>query len=594
MPRLGKLIQRGVFPLILISIVLISACTGLSGEPEIVATLPPRATHPPVGDVPENVDIALGAQIFADKCTACHGVGGAGDGETASQLPVPPMNFTDPEAVSGKTPQDWFQAIYFGNQASLMPAYGVPSQISPTAPLNEDEIWAVTMFLFTLSSDEPTEPITTPDADVTEESTSAPIEATQAPESTTEVSIDSTPDLEPTQDVANLEPVTTPDSEATIAPEVTAFADVGVITGTVTNGTAGASVPPDLPVKLYIYGDTNAVEVGETTLNADATFIFDNVSMSHGEEFYVTVAYSGGFFVSEVLTPDSGTNTLDLPVIIYDTTYDPQAIRVTNILTYANVLEEGVLDVVQVIEFANITDKLYVQVADDVVSALMVGLPEGAIFNDVTGGRFTLSEDGRTVTDSRPVFPQTAQESAHTLHFAYTIPYDGDVTIEQTFPYLVEGELDVLIQQNGLSVDGEGFQSRGSKMIAEGVFADFGATLSLMPQTPIIFSVRGTVIPEETEPTTTSSSPNLPIAIGLVGAGVLSIALAGFIYIKDRREAQSSPNSTDFKAEINNLMKQIADLDIQHKEGKISEGEYHKKRDALKSRLTKLMKDQKS
>ena len=591
MPRLGKLIQRGVFPLLFIFIALISACTGLSGEPEIVATLPPRATHPPVGDVPENVDIALGAQIFADKCTACHGVGGAGDGETASQLPVPPMNFTDPEAVSGKTPQEWFQAIYFGNQASLMPAYGVPSQVSATAPLNEDEIWAVTMFLFTLSSGEPAEPIATPDADVTEESEPVPTEATQVPEATSEASIEST--LEATHDVANLEPVTTPNAEATLSPEVTALADVGVITGNVTNGTAGASVPSDLPVSLYMYGDTNAIQIGETTLSADATFQFDDVPMSHGEEFYVTVAYSGGFFVSEVLTPDSGTNTLDLPVIIYDTTYDPQAIRVTNILTYANVLEEGVLDVVQVIEFANITDKLYVQVKDDVVSALMVGLPEGAIFNDVTGGRFTLSEDGRTVTDSRPVFPQTAQETAHTLHFAYTIPYDGDVTIEQTFPYLVEAELDVLIQQNGLSVDGEGFQSRGSKMIAEGVFSDFGATLSLMPQTPIVFSVRGTVIPEETEPTTTSS-PNLPVAIGLVGAGVLSIALAGFIYIKDRREAQSNPDSSDAKAEINNLMKQIADLDIQHKEGKISEGEYRKKRDVLKSRLTKLMKDQKS
>ncbi|HRF97826.1 MAG TPA: hypothetical protein PLZ51_21610, partial [Aggregatilineales bacterium] len=88
-----------------------------------------------------------------------------------------------------------------------------------------------------------------------------------------------------------------------------------------------------------------------------------------------------------------------------------------------------------------------------------------------TGGRFRVSEDGRTITDSRPVFPASAQESAHTLHFSYTLPYDGDVTIEQVFPYLVEGELDVLIQQEGLSVDGDGFQSRGSRMIAEGVFS---------------------------------------------------------------------------------------------------------------------------
>lgn len=405
MYRLGKFIQRGGLPLILIALIFISACTGLSGEPEIVSTLPPRATLPPVGDVPADVDVALGAQIYAEKCTRCHGIGGAGDGEFVEQLPVKLINFTDPQAVSGKTPQDWYRTIYFGRQENLMPAWGVVSQVSPDKPpLTQDEVWAVTMFLFTFSSGETVEPITTPDADVTEESTSASIDATQAPESTSEVDIEATPNPDATQDVA-LEPITTPDAEATLSPDATSFVDVGVITGTVTNGTSGSVVPPDLPVTLYMYGDTNAVEIGKTTLSTDATFQFDAVPMSHGEEFYVTVAYLGGFFVSEVLTPDSGTNTLDLPVTIYDLTYDPQAIRVTNILTYANVLEDGTLDVVQVIEFANITDKLYVQVADDVVSSLMVGLPEGAIFNDVTGGRFKLSEDGRTVTDSRPVFP---------------------------------------------------------------------------------------------------------------------------------------------------------------------------------------------
>ncbi|MCU0479846.1 MAG: c-type cytochrome [Anaerolineae bacterium] len=587
MLRLAKFTTGGVFPLIFMVIIAISACTGLSGEPEVVSTLRPRATlaptEPIVFQMPENIDVALGAEIFADRCTACHGVGGAGDGETASQLPVRPMNFTDPEAVRGKTPQEWFQAIYFGNQVALMPAYGVPSQVSATAPLNEEQIWAVTMFLFTLSGSDVAQPITTPGADATEF-----VEPTALPDATTEISV--SPDT--TQDVASLEPVTTPEAEGTASAEATILGEGGLVTGAVINGTAGGIVPPDLPVTLYASGMTGDTMVAETTLSADGTFQFENITMSHGEEFYATVEYLGGFFVSEILTPASGTNTLALPITIYELTYDPQAIRVTNVLTYANVLDNTMLDIVQVIEFANITDKLYVQVVDEVVSALMIGLPEGAIFNDVTGGRFRVSEDGRTVTDTRPVFPQSAQTSAHTLHFAYTVPYDGDVTLEQTFPYLVEGELDVLIQQKGISVDGDGFQSRGSRMIAEGVFSDFGATLSLMPQTPIVFSVRGTV---EIEPEQTASAPNMPIAIALVGAGVLSIALAGFIYVKDRRDSAGEViSSPDVKAEINLLMKQIAELDIQHQEGKMPEGEYQKKRDTLKSRLTKLMKHQKS
>ncbi|MDX2078376.1 MAG: c-type cytochrome [bacterium] len=583
MQPLGKIIKRGILPLMALAIITISACTGLSGEPEIVSTLVPRATAQPIGDVPQNVDIILGEKVFIQNCTRCHGAGGQGDGEFAGQMPVPLIDFTDPQAVSGKTPQEWYSIIYNGKLENGMPPWGIPSTISDRVPLTSDEIWGVTMYLFTLSG-ESVEPVTTPDADVTAEATP----------SVTDIESVATPDAEATAEatleVASIEPVTTPDGEATEAPESTPFVEsAGMVSGSVVNGTAGASVPPDLPVKLYSSDATADTVVAETTLNPDGTFQFEGVVMSHGQEFFVTVAYAGGFFVSETLTPDSGSNTLELPVTIYDTTYDVQAIRVTNILTYASVLD-GTLEIVQVIEFANITDKLYVQVVDEVVSALIVGLPEGAIFSDMTGGRFRVSEDGRTITDSRPVFPASAQESAHTLHFSYTLPYDGDVTIEQTFPYLVEGELDVLIQQEGLSVDGAGFQSRGSRMIAEGVFSDFGATLSLMPQTPIVFKVLGTVV--ETIPTDTTGSPNLPLAIVLVGAGVFSIGIAAFIFIKDKRD--SAKPVTDAKEQINALMKQIAELDIQHKEGTLADGDYTTRRDKLKARLTKLMKDHKS
>jgi len=577
MRPLGKIIQRGILPLMALSLVIISACTGLSGEPEIVSTLRPRATIAPFVLDREQINIENGAVIFAQNCTRCHGIGGKGDGELAltGQLPVTLIDFTDPQAVQGKTPEGWFSIIYNGKLENLMP----PWSIANGGSLTDEQIWDVTMFLFVL-------------ADSAESA-----EATVAVEALAPIT---TPDADATADVESLAPVSTPnadataDSEATTSPEstplVVASANTGLVSGLVVNGTEGGSVPADLPVKLYSSTGTGDILVGEMALNPDGTFQFSDIPLSHGQEFYVTVGYLGGFFVSQILTPDSGSNLLELPVTIYETTYDPQAIRVTNILTYANVIGDT-LDVVQVIEFANITDKLYVQVDDDVVSALMVGLPAGAIFNDVTGGRFSLSDDGRTVTDSRPVFPLASQETPHILHFAYSLPYDGDVSIEQTFPYLVDGELDVLIQQDGLSVDGDGFQSRGSRMIAEGIFANFGATLSLMPETPIRFSVSGTVILPPAE-SSTADAPNLPLAIILVGVGVLSIGVAGIIFIKDKRE--NSKPVADTKEQINLLMKQIADLDMQHKDRKISDEVHVARRDKLKTQLTKLMKDLKS
>ena len=580
MKRFANITNRGIFSLIALTIIL-SACSGLGGEPEVVATLRPRATlaptEPIVFQMPDNIDIALGAQIFAERCTACHGIGGAGDGETASQLPVRPANFTDPEVVRGKTPQQWFQAIYFGNQAALMPAYGVPSQVSPTAPLNEAQIWAVTMYLFTLSG--------------------ADVDMPQATVDTASLEPVSTPEADSTVAVVDVV-VTTPDTESTASPDetpaVVASLNTGIITGAVTNGTAGASTPPDLPVKLYSYDSAGARTIlAETTITPDGTFQFDDIALAHGQEFFVTVGYGGGFFLSETLTPLSGDNTLDLPVTIYETTYDPQAIRVTNILTYANVID-STLSIVQIVEFVNITDKLYVNPIEGALpESLIINLPEGVRFEDMRR-EFQLSEDGRTATSILPVFPQSFSEEPHALHFAYSLPYDGDVTLVQTFPYLVQGELEVLIQQNGISVDGDGFQSRGSKMIAEGVFANYGATLSLMPQTPIEFSIKGTPIIPVDEESTAQPAPNQTIAIALIGAGVLSIGVAAYIFIKDKGTSSVSNPQGDNKAQINDLMKQIAELDIQHKDGKLPEGEYQHLRDKLKAQLTQLMKNQKT
>lgn len=573
MKLFANIISRGILPLIILSTILAS-CSGLGGEPQVVATLRPRPTSAPTQPItfqmPDNIDVALGAQIFADKCTACHGVGGAGDGVTASQLPVRPMNFTDPEAVRGKTPDQWFRAIYFGNQAAFMPAYGVPSQISPTAPLTEAQIWAVTMYLFTLSNTQ-----------------------VDMPEATDTTSLEplSTPEADSTVAMVDMQPVTTPDTEST--PLVVANVNKGIITGVVTNGTAGASVPPDLPVKLYSFDDTGTrITLAETTLNTDGTFQFADVPLAHGQEFFVTVGYGGGFFLSETRTPLSGENTLDLPVTIYETTYDPQAIRVTNILTYANVTD-STLNIVQIVEFANITDKLYVNpIEGELPQSLIIGLPEGVTFQDVRR-EFQLSEDGRTATSIYPVFPQSFSPEPHRVHFAYSLPYDGDVTLAQTFPYLVQGDLEVLIQQNGLSVDGEGFQSRGSKMIAEGVFASYGATLSLMPQSLIQFSIKGMPIISVDEATSTQTASNQTIAIALIGAGGVSIGLAVYIFIKDRGKQVSQPQGDD-KAQINALMKQIAELDIQHKQGKLPKDEYQQLRDKLKAQLTQLMKNQKT
>lgn len=88
-------------------------------------------------------DSANGARLYAQHCTACHGAGGAGDGELAAKLPGPLPNFTDAQLAAVREPQAWFNIISNGNLAALMPPW--------KDRLSVQERWDLVAHLYSLS-----------------------------------------------------------------------------------------------------------------------------------------------------------------------------------------------------------------------------------------------------------------------------------------------------------------------------------------------------------------------------------------------------------------------------------------------------------
>lgn len=88
-------------------------------------------------------DSANGARLYAQHCTACHGAGGAGDGELAANLPGPLPNFTDAQFAALREPQAWFNIISNGNLAALMPPW--------KDRLSVQERWDLVAHLYSLS-----------------------------------------------------------------------------------------------------------------------------------------------------------------------------------------------------------------------------------------------------------------------------------------------------------------------------------------------------------------------------------------------------------------------------------------------------------
>lgn len=97
-----------------------------SGPSALGALAPPPAAAPPAtGDVATD-PVGKAQAIFAMRCAACHGAGGAGDGAGAAALTPKPRNFTDAAWQQSVTDAAIAKAIGQGGAAvgksSMMPA----------------------------------------------------------------------------------------------------------------------------------------------------------------------------------------------------------------------------------------------------------------------------------------------------------------------------------------------------------------------------------------------------------------------------------------------------------------------------------------
>jgi mono/diheme cytochrome c family protein len=86
-------------------------------------------------------DAALGARLYLERCSPCHGDQGKGDGPTAAALEPKPRNFNDAAFWQGRSLDDLRKIVLAGKPGTMMPPFqGV---------LTDAEIDAVTHHLRT-------------------------------------------------------------------------------------------------------------------------------------------------------------------------------------------------------------------------------------------------------------------------------------------------------------------------------------------------------------------------------------------------------------------------------------------------------------
>lgn len=577
----------------------LTACGGLGGEPEIVATAPPITRPAQEISFPASApDLNEGASIFAANCTACHGLTGMGDGEQVLSGAVnSPGDFTAAGATANQTPLDWFSTITNGRIENLMPFW--------RDALTESQRWAVALYTYTLSY--------TPqqiaagqalvDARPALKTALESLAADQASMALlsdpdlANIAGENAPDLSAEErqqaafyarslSIAGLDALSRPPQIAqSSTPEratITQTAERGPVTGRVINGTTGGGSVAGLTVTLRLFDNNLAEQMLTTLTDADGEYVFEDVPLSESLVYFASVGYRDRNFASPAARLVSGT-PLDMPIVIYELTEDPAVISITG--QVIQIRPAGnVLEVLEVVRFRNDSDRLYVtsQMLDDVRSAsVIISLPVGAIISGFDNPqRYVYVEDTFTLIDTLPVLPG----DEHIIRLSYLLPYSSSAVIEYAVNYPMRGPLRLLLSSAQMTATGEGISALGPEQIGSATYYTYGAELSLLPGDVINFTLRGGGV---AAPTAVTSTKLLPVVIIMIG---VALAVVGAFFAVQSRLAKIARQDG---RQIDSLIRQIADLDAQHDAGQINHDVYQRQRADLKERLAALLDAQK-
>lgn len=636
-----SLMKLRSFILMAVLTLVISACNFTLAEdvtppPGYVAPtpLPTLVLSPPQAPSVEN-----GRLIYAEKCAACHGEAGLGDGEQGIQLGVtvpalgldeiarpatpaqwfttvtrgridrfmPPfaslndeerwdvtayamsMHITEEQAAAGKEifetncadcPADYFQDQKRMSAMSEIDLARIVRQGNETIPafgkdLSDDEMWAAAAYLRSLSFDYSKEQAQAPTPTATPEAVSD----TQTP-ALTEAG---TPSGEGTP-VAGTEQATAESEPTAVVKE-----GFGTVSGSIDNQT-GKDLPPDLKITLRGFdhgGDPSAgpqeVLTQEGTVGKDGSYAFENVEMPASRIFISEVTVDGIAMQSDFSIAEEGASSVALPTItLYGMTDDSSLLVMDEVRLF---LEYGDTDiqVYGVYSFRNPSDKTVVVELKDGKDIPFIKMPEGT--NNL--GYEALQDSEPFVnTDKGLAIPPS--ENPYGLVAFTTVPKQEEFKIAQ--PIVLPATNLTVFLPEGVTAASETLQDEGLQTIQNFNFQVYTGQNVEAGET-VRFTVSGEpktiAASTETQPAA-SSSQNL-----LIGAGALGIALilaGAWLYLRDRNRDEEEMEEQEAEFESSeDVLDAIVALDDLHRAGKISDAAYQKRRQELKDILKGML-----
>ena len=565
---------------------------------------------------PETPNLANGEAIYFEKCAACHGDTGLGDGEQGLQLGVTVKAFGLPEIARPASPEQYYTTVTRGNMERLMPPFNslndqerwdvvayvltlhtTPEQIEQGKRLFEancsncstdffqdsekmsklsavelarlvregngdvpafgtnlsgDDLWAVAAYLRTLSFD--TAPLARP--------TTVPVTPTAV------AALAGTP--------AGTEPDTA----------WSAAEGFGTVRGTV-ESISGAGLPSDLLVTLHGFEHATGQNAGaqevftqEGTVNLDGSYIFENVEMPAGRIFLVEATYNNITLQSELGVVEDGQTELGMPPIhLYEITEDSSELVIDEVNIFFHSSAEATYDVLVLYNFRNTGDSVVAVKMKEQQEIPFLKFPK-----DATGLGYEAVQDSAPFISTDDGFAMTPREQAYGILAYSTVSKQPETTITQEFALPVA--LVRIFVPDGMEVNGEALTSEETQDIQGTLYRSYRAS-NLEAGDGLTFEISGSPKGAETTSVSSTFSGNNSVLIGAVSLGILFIGAGIWMYLRDRKGTEEDLEDEDDEDEpefesSEEVLDAIIALDDLHRAKKISSEAYQKRRAELK------------
>jgi hypothetical protein len=492
-------------------------------------------------------EVAKGKELFETNCADC-----------STEF------FRDQEQMSALSEVELARIIKEGND-----------QVPPfAAALGEDDLWAVTAYLRTLSFDT-TSIASAPEAGATPDAVTVTETLAKTPASTPRSTVEGT-------------------EQAPAAGEATTVAQEGFgsVSGSIENKT-GTDLPSDLKVTLRGYDHGADPSAGpqevfsqEGTIDPGGSFLFDNIEMPLNRIFIAELSHDGIDLQSGFVIVKEGNASLTLPPItLYNKTEEISALVVDETRIF---FEYGtdVVQVYNVYSFRNPSDEIIVVKFNEKGEVPFIKAPQGA-----SGFGYEPMQDSEPFQQMENGFAIPPSEGSYGLIAFGSVPKTREFEFTQEF-VLPSPTVTVFVPE-GITVRSDKSTDLGVQAIQDFNFQIYEMG-SVTAGEKLNLSVSG--VPKEAQSTSTSgpaettSNQNL-----LIGAGALGVALilaGAWMYLRDRNreeEALSEDQDDNEFESSDDLIDAIIALDDLHRARKISEEAYQKRRAELKEILKGMM-----